>query len=121
MFSSLRSDGVTGKLYDVSCYTQNPQSLKTIQDQAYKEWNDNSSLSFLAHLFRGNLSSEFSSTGIRLVLDYKETVKNPESYVVADIVVSVPSPSGPGNIDWSQLKGDSALASQVCIVFKVSV
>ena len=106
----------------MSCYTRNPQSLKTIQDQAYKEWNGNSSTtvtppSFLAHLLRGNLSSEISSTGIRLVLDYRETVKNPESYVVADVVVSVSSPSGPGNIDWSQLKGDSALASQVCTVF----
>jgi len=40
-------------------------------------------------------------------------MKNSDSYVVADIVVSVPSPSGPGNVDWSQLKGDSALASQI--------
>lgn len=129
MFFSLRSVGAKAIIYDISCFTPNSQKFKTIQDLAYEKWIGTFSTSvtplpFLEPLVIrvGNHFSQNSSTGIKPVWDYRKSVKNPEAYVVGDVVVEVPSPSGSKNVNWLQLKGVlGLLASRVCIVFEVSV
>jgi hypothetical protein len=112
------SVGVYAQMYDISCLYGTPE-LSTIQYDAFNDWNDYWSSDPFEPGFSQLLKSHYGITvdgkyyfvkengSLIPVWDLTSTgpyAGNPDAIVYAQKVKSVPSPDGPENVDWVELK-----------------
>ncbi len=105
-------------MYDISCLYGTPE-LSTIQYDAFDDWNDHWSSDPFEPEFSQLLKRHYGITvdgkyyfvkengSLIPVWDLTSTgpyAGNPDAIVYAQKVKSVPSPDGPHNVDWVELK-----------------
>ena len=133
MTASDRSVAVA-QLFDITSLYSTPEFWR-IQDDAYDIWSDSPTTDPLDPGLAVQLSRELGIggvTGLHYVIndptgslrpkwDFTSsgpTAGNPDAFVVAAKVGSIPAPTGYQDIDWLELKGvDGKLASEVFRVY----
>ncbi|KIJ91875.1 hypothetical protein K443DRAFT_114457 [Laccaria amethystina LaAM-08-1] len=102
------SAGAVAQLFDISCLVQSP-AFDNVQDIAF--------LKPLTRMGDHYFVTSPSGTGISPVWDFRAFGRfkgNANAMVLAAKVANLPSPAGPQNVDWLQLKSVSGeLATQI--------
>ena len=115
-------------MFDISCHYGQPE-FATIQTDAFNDWSaDSGTNPFESGLFQLmkdnyniNVEGQYyfiqQNGTIVPVWDFTtsgENAGNPNAIVIAQKIKSAPSPDGPENIDWAELKKTSGnLANQI--------
>ena len=123
-----RNVGAVAELFDISCVYGQPE-FSTIQTVAFDDWAASSStnplepelVQLMKDKFNINVEGQhyFVSQNNSLVPVWDlrssgENTGNPNAIVFAEKVKSAPSPNGPENVDWVELKKLSGgLSNQV--------
>jgi hypothetical protein len=122
------SVGTVAEMYDISCFYGRPE-FSTIQTDAFNVWNASPTTDPLDPWLSQTMKTNFNinvegqyyfvtQNGTLVpVWDFTssgENAGNPNAIVFAQKVKGAPSPDGPENIDWVELKGVSGeLAKQI--------
>ena len=123
-----RNVGTLAEMFDISCHYGRPE-FATIQTDAFNDWSADASTnpfeSGLVQLMKDkyniNVEGQYyfieQDNSLVPVWDFThsgENAGNPNAIVVAQKVKNAPSPDGPENIDWVELKKTSGnLANQI--------
>jgi hypothetical protein len=105
--------------------SKTPTVFNNIQDVAYDAWKlappnmETPGPAVGGYPLMGShfFNTSPSGTGISPVWDFRAASAkgNPDAFVLAAKVASIPAPTGPMDVDWVQLKSvTGALATQVC-------